>query len=54
MSYLGFKGEWMKLNREPVSFLYEAAANPKDHQLAQGVGQAMGSGIGGAGGRGGM
>lgn len=47
ISYLGFKGEWMKLNREPVSFLYEAAANPKDHQLASGVGQRLGGGIGG-------
>ena len=37
VSYLGFKGEWMKLSREPVNFLYEAAANPKDHQLAAGV-----------------
>ena len=52
--YLGFKGEWMKLSREPVSFLYEAAANPKDHQLASGVGERVGSGIGGAGGRDGM
>lgn len=47
VSYLGFKGEWMKLSREPVSFLYEAAANPKDHQLASGVGERLGSGIGG-------
>ena len=31
LSYLGFKGEFTKLNREPVEFLYEAAANPKDH-----------------------
>ncbi len=54
LSYLGFKGEWMKLNREPVNFLYEAAANPKDHKLAQGVGQGVGSSIGGAGGRDGL
>lgn len=50
LSYLGFKGEWMKLSREPISFLYEAAANPKDHKLAAGVGERLGSGIGGAGG----
>ena len=37
IDYLGFKGEWMKLNREPINFLYEAAANPSDHKLAQGV-----------------
>jgi hypothetical protein len=50
ISYLGFKGEWMKLSREPVSFLYEAAANPKDHTLPAGVGERLGSGIGGVGG----
>ncbi|KAK5168307.1 uncharacterized protein LTR77_006876 [Saxophila tyrrhenica] len=54
ISYLGFKGEWMKLSREPVNFLYEAAANPQDHKLASGVGQGVGSSIGGAGGRDGM
>lgn len=54
LSYLGFKGEWMRLNREPVSFLYEAAANPKDHTLPAGVGERVGRGIGGAGGRDGM
>nr|POE54896.1 pith domain-containing protein p35g2.02 [Quercus suber] len=47
LSYLGFKGEWMRLNREPVSFLYEAAANPKDHKMASGVGERLGSGIDG-------
>ena len=50
MSYIGFKGEWMKLNREPINFLYEAAANPADHKMASGVGEQMGSHIGGAGG----
>lgn len=54
VSYVGFKGEWMRLSREPVNFLYEAAADPRDHQLAAGVKQGMGSGIGGAGGRDGM
>ncbi|CAK3892655.1 Hypothetical predicted protein [Lecanosticta acicola] len=52
ISYLGFKGEWMKLSREPVNFLYEAAANPGDHKLASGVGERLGSDIGGAGGGG--
>lgn len=50
VDYLGFKGEWMKLSREPINFLYEAAANPNDHKLAQGIGEKMGSDIGGAGG----
>ncbi|TKA35962.1 hypothetical protein B0A54_12186 [Friedmanniomyces endolithicus] len=50
VSYIGFKGEWMKLSREPVNFLYEAAANPADHKMVSGVGVRLGSGIGGAGG----
>ncbi|KAF3936470.1 hypothetical protein ABW19_dt0207907 [Dactylella cylindrospora] len=29
--YLGFKGDYMKIGREPIITLYEAAANPKDH-----------------------
>jgi hypothetical protein len=49
LSYLGFKGEWMKLSREPVNFLYEAAANPSDHKMASGVGERLGSNIHGSG-----
>lgn len=37
ISYIGFKGEFMRLNREPISFLYEAAANPQDHVAIAGV-----------------
>ncbi|KAI0859317.1 PITH domain-containing protein [Xylaria cubensis] len=33
ISYLGFKGEWMALGRAPEHILYEAAANPNDHNL---------------------
>jgi len=51
ISYIGFKGEWMPLNREPISFLYEAAANPADHKLVTGVKGEVGSRLGGAGGR---
>jgi len=51
ISYIGFKGQWMKLSREPVNFLYEAAANPSDHKMVSGVGERLGSNIGGAGGR---
>lgn len=47
--YLGFKGEFMKLNREPVEVLYEAAANPKDHVLTQGIGQGVGESMLGRG-----
>ncbi|KAL8709475.1 MAG: hypothetical protein Q9220_005858 [cf. Caloplaca sp. 1 TL-2023] len=35
--WIGFKGDFMNLNREPVEVLYEKAANPKDHTLIQGV-----------------
>ncbi|KAI1107380.1 DUF1000 domain protein [Jackrogersella minutella] len=31
LSYLGFKGEWMRLGRAPAHILYEAAPNPNDH-----------------------
>lgn len=37
ISYLGFKGDFMALNREPVHVLYEAAANPQDHKMIQGL-----------------
>lgn len=37
IGYLGFKGEFTALNREAVSVLYEAAANPRDHVLMQGL-----------------
>ena len=46
ISYIGFKGEWMKLTREPVNFLYEAAANPTDHKLIAGIGDQVGRGLG--------
>lgn len=53
ISFLGFKGEWMQLNREPINFIYEAAANPGDHKMVAGVKGEVGSRLGGAGGRGG-
>lgn len=37
--WLGFKGEFTELNREPFEVLYEKAANPKDHELAAGIGE---------------
>ena len=37
--WLGFKGEFRELNREPVEVLYEKAANPKDHELIAGLGE---------------
>ena len=35
--YLGFKGDFTKLNREPIEVLYEKAANPRDHAPIVGV-----------------
>ncbi len=50
--FLGFKGQWMPLNREPVNVLYEAAANPGDHPAIVGTKGDPLSGAGmGAGGR---
>ena len=37
--WIGFKGEFTNLSREPVEVLYEKAANPKDHELIVGVGE---------------
>ncbi|OOQ90964.1 DUF1000 domain protein [Penicillium brasilianum] len=37
VGYIGFKGQFMALNREPISFLYEAAANPSDHVAIPGI-----------------
>ncbi|KAF3480278.1 protein of unknown function DUF1605 [Arthroderma uncinatum] len=47
VGYIGFKGDFMALNKEPITFLYEAAANPKDHTVIQGVdgvGKTIGTG----------
>ena len=41
--YLAFKGEFMKLNREPIEFLYEKAANPQDHAPIVGIGDMAAS-----------
>ncbi|KAF1937591.1 DUF1000-domain-containing protein [Clathrospora elynae] len=45
LSFLGFKGDFMKLNKEAVSVLYEAAANPSDHKSIVGIGQGVGRSI---------
>jgi len=48
VSYLGFKGEWMRLGAAPQEILYEAAANPSDHAVkgtsVLGVGSRLGGG----------
>jgi hypothetical protein len=40
-----FKGDFMKLNKEAVSVMYEAAANPSDHKNIVGIGQGVGRSI---------
>lgn len=35
--WIGLKGEFMQLNREPIEVLYEKAANPKDHEIIAGL-----------------
>lgn len=30
--YIGLRGEWTKMSKNPVITLYEAAANPRDHK----------------------
>jgi len=42
ITYLAFKGDYMKLNKEPVSVLFEAAANPADHKSIVGTKMGMG------------
>lgn len=41
--WIGFKGDFTELNREPVEVLYEKAANPKDHELIAGLGDKAAS-----------
>jgi hypothetical protein len=45
IGYIGFKGDFMKLNKEAVSVLYESAANPADHKAIVGTGQAVGRSV---------
>ena len=45
LSYLAFKGDFMKLNKDAVSVMYESAANPNDHKLALGIGEGVGRSV---------
>ncbi|KAF2199080.1 DUF1000-domain-containing protein [Delitschia confertaspora ATCC 74209] len=45
ISYVAFKGDFMRLNKEPISVLYEAAANPADHKAIVGTQLGMGNQI---------
>ncbi|KAF2803136.1 DUF1000-domain-containing protein [Mytilinidion resinicola] len=42
ISYVAFKGDFMRLNREPVSVMFEAAANPADHKAIVGTKSGVG------------
>jgi len=37
VNFLGFKGEFTNLSRKPVIAIYEAKANPSDHQKINGL-----------------
>ncbi|MBW0555861.1 hypothetical protein O181_095576 [Austropuccinia psidii MF-1] len=39
--FLGFKGEFTNLSRKPVIAIYEAQANPSDHEKVSGLGDAL-------------
>ena len=47
LSYLGFKGDWMKLGMAPTNILYESAAKPNDHKIKGTNVNQMGSSLGG-------
>jgi len=47
VSYLGFRGTFLQLNKEGLSFVYEAAANPADHKAIVGTEHGVGHHIGG-------
>ncbi|KAK9457932.1 galactose-binding domain-like protein [Dipodascopsis uninucleata] len=32
LTYIGLRGEWKELSKDPVITIYEAAANPRDHK----------------------
>ncbi|KAB8339166.1 hypothetical protein FH972_022101 [Carpinus fangiana] len=52
LAWLGLKGDWMKLSREPVEVLYESAARPSDHKVKGEVGDMARTGMGFGGGGG--
>jgi len=47
LAYLGFRGDKISATREPVSVMYEAAANPADHKI-KGTVVSMSRHVGGA------
>ncbi|KAI5290345.1 hypothetical protein KEM52_000499 [Ascosphaera acerosa] len=45
VGYLGFRGDFTAIGRAPVSVMYEAAANPKDHAVIQGLDEDVGNSL---------
>ncbi|KAK7206586.1 galactose-binding domain-like protein [Myxozyma melibiosi] len=48
ISYIGLRGEWKELSKDPVITIYEAAANPADHKNLVGAENFMSEYSGGA------
>ncbi|GAA6027402.1 hypothetical protein JCM8097_007833 [Rhodosporidiobolus ruineniae] len=46
ISFVGFKGEYSALTRDPIITVYEAQANPADHAKIPGLDSTAGSRIG--------
>ncbi|OBZ88527.1 PITH domain-containing protein 1 [Choanephora cucurbitarum] len=42
--YIGFKGEWSEMKRDPIITIYEASANPADHKIP-GASNTMGHSV---------
>ncbi|RPB28552.1 DUF1000-domain-containing protein [Terfezia boudieri ATCC MYA-4762] len=52
ISYLGFRGDWLRAGGAPLGVVYESAANPADHKLVHKTNWEGGVGMGPASGRG--
>ncbi|KAF8458874.1 DUF1000 domain-containing protein [Terfezia claveryi] len=52
ISYLGFRGDWLRAGGAPLGLVYESAANPADHKLVHNTDWKGGVGMGSASGRG--
>ena len=52
ISYLGFRGDWLRVGGAPLGVVYESAANPADHKLVHKTDWKGGIGMGPASGRG--
>ena len=52
ISYLGFRGDWLRTGGAPLGVVYESAANPADHKLVHKADWKGGIGMGPDSGRG--